>query len=38
MYDENFFNLLIEYNSTKVRKILPGKFEHLQVRNRIEKK
>ena len=32
MYDESFFNLLIEYNSTKVRKILPEKFEHMQVR------
>ncbi|CAF2409931.1 unnamed protein product [Rotaria sp. Silwood2] len=32
MYDESFFNLLIEYNSTKARKFLPGKFEHMQVK------
>lgn len=30
-YDESFFNLLIEYNSTKAREILPGKFEHMQI-------
>jgi hypothetical protein len=32
MYDESFFNLLIEYNSTKARTFLPGKFEHMQVK------
>ncbi|CAF5144461.1 unnamed protein product, partial [Rotaria magnacalcarata] len=32
MYDESFFNLLIEYNSTKARHVLPGKFEHMQVK------
>ncbi len=31
-YDESFFNLLIEYNSTKAREVLPGKFEHMQVK------
>ncbi|CAF0942065.1 unnamed protein product [Adineta steineri] len=31
-YDESFFNLLIEYNSTKARENLPGKFEHMQVK------
>jgi hypothetical protein len=31
-YDESFFNLLIEYNSTKAREVLPGKFEHMHVK------
>lgn len=31
MYDLSFFNLLIEYNSSKAREVLPGKFEHMQV-------
>lgn len=33
IYDESFFNLLIEYNSSKARQVLPGKFEHMQVRH-----
>ncbi|CAF1210710.1 unnamed protein product, partial [Didymodactylos carnosus] len=32
LYDESFFNLLIEYNSTKGRENLKGKFEHMQVK------
>ncbi|CAF0843774.1 unnamed protein product [Adineta ricciae] len=31
-YEESFFNLLIEYNSSKGREVLPGKFEHMQVK------
>lgn len=31
-YTKSYFNLLIEYNSTKARKELPGEFETLQVK------
>ena len=31
MYGKSYFNLLIEYNSTKAKQRLPGSFEYLQV-------
>jgi len=33
MYGKSYFNLLIEYNSTKAKQALPGAFEYLHVKS-----